>query len=563
MFNKQEKILFAINGLNVGGAQRLVVDQINYLSQKGYQVYLITTVKSKVLNFFPHLKIQSDNIYIIDYYKLGFIKSILKLRKIIKMGGFNLIISHLYLTNTLIRFACIFLVKKPIILIYEHNAYYKEKTFKNLLIDKVLARFSDKIIAVSEYVKYFLLESGIPENKIRVIENGIDFKETNVDRSNKRRELGINDGDVLFVSVGNVDEQKGYDILISAAEKLTKERNNLYFMICGTCHNLLFDRLKQLVLEKKIEDKVIFLGPRSDVIEILKAADYFLMPSRWEGLSIALLEALNLSKAVIVSDIDGMKNIIIDRENGIKFISCDADDLVKKVNELLGNNNLKIKIEKNAFICASNYTISNNIQKILHVYYECKNNRKKKIKILINKLKSEKYNLNNQKSSKWVGRSRIAINFINKISLNKEILKIADLGCGDQKIKNLLEEIGYRNIIYRGFDIEPQSDDVKKIDLDKEEIIGEYDVVFCMGLIEYLSNIKIFLSSVRLKTKYIILSYVVADKHNYTKDEIKFKGWKNHLYSKELERIFSELEITIKECVVADNGLTKIYLLKV
>lgn len=175
----------------------------------------------------------------------------------------------------------------------------------------------------------------------------------------------------------------------------------------------------------------------------------------------------------------------------------------------------------------------------------------------------QKYNLHDQKSDRWTNRSREAIDLFALLYRNVDVpIRVADLGCGDMKIRDLLLSCGYKKLLYQGFDCLPQSDDVKKIDFNKEEISGRYDVVFCMGVLEYLDDIPRFLLSLRGKTSYVIMSYVASDTNRYSKQDIRFRGWKNHFTSSKLEGIFFETGFFLNQKKVLDQGVTMLYLLK-
>lgn len=187
----------------------------------------------------------------------------------------------------------------------------------------------------------------------------------------------------------------------------------------------------------------------------------------------------------------------------------------------------------------------------------------KEIIFLLRKRWSSEFNLEDQTSSKWMNRSKEAVSFFDSLGFKKkQKVKIADLGCGDMKIKDMLFSSGYNNISYKGFDCLPQSKTVNNINLNKDEIAGNYDVIFCLGLLEYLDDPYDFLKKLKNKATYVICSYVISDCRNYSEKEKKEKGWKNNFSSDEIEKNLVHLEFKIERIITFDKGVTNLYLLK-
>jgi glycosyltransferase involved in cell wall biosynthesis len=328
---KDKKILFVVDNMSFGGAQKLVLDQVNYLHKEGFNVSLLTVITEKRANFLDRVQIPKEKIYSFD---TGLnIASIFRIRSFLQRKPFDFVISNLFYSNSVIRLASLTLFRKPKVIVYEHNVYTSEKTKKHLLVDRFLSFVTLKIIAVSAEVENYLVQSGgIRRNKISVVKNGIEFPIIDTGAaSRKRKELGIGDSQILVVSVGNVDYQKGHDLLLEAANIVNSQNKNYIYLICGRTKNQeIISKLETKVKEYGLESNFKLLGDRADVLEIVAAADIFAMPSRWEGLSIALLEAMSLKKAIIVSDIPSMQRLVQDEVNGLKFNLENVNDLAEK-----------------------------------------------------------------------------------------------------------------------------------------------------------------------------------------------------------------------------------------
>lgn len=213
--------------------------------------------------------------------------------------------------------------------------------FLRFFLEKRLLAKVDKVIAVSREDKAFLEEKYALKNVV-YIANGIDFSapaSAAGEFTNKkalREKLGLPLEDFLFVTVARFHFQKGYDILIKAialAKEKIRERR-VRFVLVGDGPE--FEQMKRLSRELGVFPFIMFLGARTDVYEILKAGDVFLLPSRWEGLPIVLLEAGLLKVPVVASDTYGNREII-HKDSGILFNNLSSGALAGVIRDVLDN----------------------------------------------------------------------------------------------------------------------------------------------------------------------------------------------------------------------------------
>lgn len=127
-----------------------------------------------------------------------------------------------------------------------------------------------------------------------------------------RQQLGIPLTATVLLSVGEINKNKNHAICIKALAKL--HLSNVYYVICGS--GPLLQRNQQLARQLGIAQQVIFAGYRQDVADFYKMADLFLFPSRREGLSLALMEAMANGLSVICSDIRGNRDLIQNQRGG-------------------------------------------------------------------------------------------------------------------------------------------------------------------------------------------------------------------------------------------------------
>ncbi|MFA7216941.1 MAG: glycosyltransferase [Candidatus Paceibacterota bacterium] len=352
-----KKILIIINNFGVGGAERLVIDQSKELLSRKDIFFKIITIKKEGKNTLSD-QLNSD----IDWTTLDFkgifdFKKIFFLYKEIREYNPDIIFTHLWFSNTLGRvIGKLAGVKK--IISFEHNVYDKLKTKKMFVVDWFLQIFSYKIVAVSEAVKNSLIRHKINKNKIEVILNGIDVSK--YDHFDIKELDGKVKEDFTFVFIGRLIYQKGVDILIKSFSLL--KGGKLIIVGDGAERK----NLENLVNDLGINERVKFLGIRKDIPEILSYSDCFVLPSRYEGLPMVLLEAIASKQIIIVSDFESAREIIDDGINGMVFPI--EKELILKDKLLLAMNDDKNIFSIKSMIAKTSQKISivYNVDKILY-----------------------------------------------------------------------------------------------------------------------------------------------------------------------------------------------------
>ncbi len=175
-------------------------------------------------------------------------------------------------------------------------------------------RLSDAVVAVSHDTKRFLDEQlGLRPSTLRVIPNGVP--PSTGDRSRMRRELRIAPDELLVLATGSLVPRKGHAVLIRALAALPAEGASWRLAIAGNGPERV--ALEALCREMDVSDRVHLLGHRDDVGDLLAAADIFAMPSLWEGLPLALLEAMRAGKAIVASATSGIPEAVADDVDGL------------------------------------------------------------------------------------------------------------------------------------------------------------------------------------------------------------------------------------------------------
>jgi glycosyltransferase involved in cell wall biosynthesis len=240
--------------------------------------------------------------------------------------------SHVFTSNAwgsvLGRFA-----RVPVVISHEHTWSYEGAPLRRFVDREVISRLSDVFLACSREDQRRMIElERIKPEKLRLIPNGIEAPQRGEPRD-VRAELGIPASAPLAVAVGRLTPDKGFDVLIEAAAELRKDFPDLRVLIAGGGDDMAL--LNELVDREGVTDTVTLLGVRSDVTDLLDAADVAVSSSRVEGSPLAVLEQMEASKAIVATAVGGVPDMIDDGVHGLLVESEDQAGLAEAIGELL------------------------------------------------------------------------------------------------------------------------------------------------------------------------------------------------------------------------------------
>lgn len=226
-----------------------------------------------------------------------------------------------------------------------HNVYPQFRphsladTFRNIRRRRAYAQH-DRLYAVTQEVREWTIECRMANrNHVEVIHNGIDLShlDTSAARENIRKSLGWKEDEKVVLAVGSLTDQKNHVGLLSAAGQLLEMIGPYVLAIAGA------GPLKSVIESKSVElpegVRVELLGYRSDVPDLLKGADVFALVSFWEGLPIALLEALYAGIPVVASNIPVHRNVLEDGALGTLADPHEPSDIAHAIARALGESN--------------------------------------------------------------------------------------------------------------------------------------------------------------------------------------------------------------------------------
>ena len=248
---------------------------------------------------------------------------------------------------------------------YKGNNIVKNFVFR--AIEKNLAKKTDAIITINgedyEAAKKFKLKEG---GKV-FLTHGVgvnldDYKNIKVDRHKKRKELGLSDDDIIIISTGDLIKRKNYSLALDIIAGCNNP--NIKYVICGKGPEL--ERLKQQTEKLNIVERVIFLGYRNDIIELLKMSDIFLFTSVQEGLPRSLMEAMATGLPCIVSNIRGNIDLITDGHNG--FCCKKLQEYINAIKIILNKPETTKIIIENSLKTIQNYSLDSVKKEMTSIY---------------------------------------------------------------------------------------------------------------------------------------------------------------------------------------------------
>lgn len=349
----KKKLLFFGYTLEVGGAEKVLVDYINELNNK-YEIDLVLLQKKgEFLNNLPsNIKVIQLRNNILSYILFRYIPFIRKrkINKIANKKDYDVAIGFLEGRSA----TWVADIKKPIKrLAWIHNDVNK---FDIGIFEKEIKEsYSklDKIVTVSEVAKQSFCEKyNFKKDKVEVLYNLIDEKSI----IEKSKEIVPENKVFTFVNVGKMRPQKRQDRLVEIAKKLKEENYKFKIQIIGNGPEE--EKIKELVKKYNVEDVVELLGLQMNPYSYIRQADCVVVSSDFEGYSVAIKEALLLKKAVISTNVCGVSEMFNNGKYGI-VTEISTDDLLDKMKKVLDKEINITEIEKNLenFDCENNKII--------------------------------------------------------------------------------------------------------------------------------------------------------------------------------------------------------------
>lgn len=354
--NQRITILYLITGFGIGGAEKALLELVKRVNKKKYRVLVASVGPGGPLE--EDFKKYSEHCF---HFKprLGFdLGLVTKLMAVLRKYKVEILQTTLFYADVIGVLAAR-LVKLPVIISWQTalalpTGSVEDDRFRHTWAYRLASSFMHHIVAVSDQVrKYFIQNRHIPKHKISTIHYGVDLEHFNKNNKSIRKEIGLNENDIVLAMVGHLSEVKGHKYLVEVLPSLISTYPNLHLIIAG-------DGPKRQILQKQIDNlgiqsHVHFLGVRSDIADLMCSGDVFVLPSLYEGLPNVVLEAMASSVPIVASDVGGVSELVINEKTGFLFEAKNTAQLKESLEKLLTSKKRRKTMGRNCRTRIENY----------------------------------------------------------------------------------------------------------------------------------------------------------------------------------------------------------------
>lgn len=362
--------MFVVTSLIIGGAERQLVQLLKHLPRRDFEPVVVCLKEPGVLA--EELSLLDIPVYsrlLTNKYDLRVLP---RLFSIIKKEKVHILWARSLGDKMFWGRLAGKLAGVPIILASIHFMGQKGQA-KSLIgpLNKMLTPITDRIIAVSENQKKYLIEEeGLPPKKMVVIFNGIDLKnfKSKKDPEEVKNDLAIPKDYLVVGQVAKMRPEKGHRLLLQAAKIVAEKKQKVIFLLIGDGPER--PALEEVCKKLNLSSMVHFLGDRNDLADLINTFDIGTLSSPMETFPNALLEYMALAKPVIAPNVGGVPEIITHGVHGLLFPAGDADGLAENLLDLLSNTEkAKTMGEEGAEKVRSFFSLEMNVKKIEQLFF--------------------------------------------------------------------------------------------------------------------------------------------------------------------------------------------------
>jgi L-malate glycosyltransferase len=319
-------------GKTLGGGERIVLRLAALLPQYGYRASILTFSAHPES---PGLLSPPCPIFVLPLhrtYDLTALKASLDLKRFLKEQRIQIV--QTFFESSDLWGGLVAKATSSAKLIWSRRDMGILRDRKHRVAYRLMSSVPDRVFAVSEQVRRHCIEvDGIDSSRVLTIYNGLDLSDwDSITQSAKRP------GEPMITTVGNIRRVKGHDIFIRSAAEVLSQFPDATFSIAGeVLEPDYFAELQAIVAELNLSDRLHFAGGITNLREHFAAADIFVLPSRSEGFSNAIVEAMAASLPVVATDVGGNAEAVQDGVSGIIVPSEDVAALSAAILQLLSD----------------------------------------------------------------------------------------------------------------------------------------------------------------------------------------------------------------------------------
>ncbi len=362
------KILHMLNAIEFSGAEIMLKYAAPIFHKNGFSLHALSTGDAigkyaKILKnsgyYLHHIPFEKSPKYFLDLYRF------------LRENKFDIVHIHperAFFWHVLtVKKTGVKRIIRTIHSVFTLSGYLRFKR----LIQRAIANkiFSVDFIAVSYstaevekkifFNKTILIPNWVDQNQFAPVRDEAEYRKL-------KEELGISSKDIVIVSVGSCTEVKKHDAIITAMAEIFKETKNLIYLHIG--EGPLQEHEKILAVKLGISSKIKFLGQIENVQKVLAASDIYVSASSYEGFGLSCLEAASCSIPSVVYNVEGLKDIVKDGENGI-LVDPNSNAMATAVKELIRNEKLRKQMGiRSRERVLKYFNMQDSLEKLMNIY---------------------------------------------------------------------------------------------------------------------------------------------------------------------------------------------------
>lgn len=337
-------LVHIVDNLAVGGAQTMLRVLVAGLSARGYRQHVICLNEDFSSDVVQSIRDAGATVEIIGrpqlFTTIGFWRIVAGLRR----RPPDLVHTMMPWGDLIGRAAARLAGVRPVVSTV--TARYVTKPRLQLMVDRATAGWADRVVFVSAAIVPFSIEhEGVRPHQVHCIPNGVecDDQDRSAAASRLRREFGGGAGTIIGM-VARLHPQKAHADLIEALARLGPALDDARVWLVGDGPERA--RLAALARRRGLEERVVFAGERNDARDWIAAMDLFVHPTHFEGLPLAVVEAMDAAKPVIATDVDGLRELIVPGVHGWLVPPGDVEALAAAIRLVLGDREGALRVAR-------------------------------------------------------------------------------------------------------------------------------------------------------------------------------------------------------------------------
>jgi glycosyltransferase involved in cell wall biosynthesis len=369
----QLRVLLVIKCLGYGGAERLLVDMVAVGDRRRFE-YEVAYVLRDLDALVPSVLGGGTPVHALGAAHNADLRWMAALRRVLVEGHYDAVHFHLPYAAALGQLVVASLPRsaRPGVVYTEHSLWDREPFVIRALLRASMGK-GERLVTVSQ-ASHDALPAPL-RRRARTVVHGVDLSRSDSLmarrddlRADVRAELGVEPGELLFMTVANLRPEKGYQVLLDAARAIADRGLPLRMAAVG--RGPLSTTLHARHVELALGDRFQFLGQRDDVLELLAGVDAFVLPSLHEGLPVTLMEATSVGLPIVATSVGGIPQILEDEVDALLVPPGDPGALVEAMTRLASDPELRERLGRRAKLRSSMFDIVEASRTVEDIYLQ-------------------------------------------------------------------------------------------------------------------------------------------------------------------------------------------------